>query len=82
MTRQEHAKFPISQRIREANNADNGDEIRRICDELRAGKMRFQGQRLYMDYYDQRMFFHDADASIDALRFEELMQLADVSLAR
>ena len=70
-------RLPIMNRIVEANKANDGKAIERICMQLKGGIVRFHGVPLRMDYDDQRLFFKDADSTIDNDRFEELMKLAD-----
>lgn len=64
-------------RIRELNQTEDRKGLRRLCDRMALGGIRFQGQPVIFKYADMRDVFAQADPSIDAERFEELMQLAD-----
>lgn len=48
---------------------------------MTTGRIRFHGVPVEFKYDDMRQCFEDADPTIDAERFEELMQLADYANA-
>lgn len=59
----------LRNRIVLANDAEDPREINRIASILRF--------RFNMNYRQSAEYFQQADPSIDAARFEELMQMAD-----
>lgn len=59
----------LRNRIVLANDAEDPREINRIASILRF--------RFNMNYRQTAEYFQQADSSIDAARFEELMQMAD-----
>lgn len=67
----------LHERIRELNKTEDAIGLRNLCHRMALGGIRFQGQPVIFKYADMRDVFAQADPSIDAERFEELMQLAD-----
>ena len=71
------SSMTLKQTIRELNRNENGVEISRLVDSMRRSTIRFMGIPVHWTYADIRDCFMRCDPSIDAARFEELMQLAD-----
>lgn len=66
------------QQIIELNRTEDAAGLRRMADYLRDGRLKTrQGVPVLFDYADTAAFFQRCDPTIDAARFEELMQIAD-----
>lgn len=62
--------------IQEMNRTEDGARIRRFVDNARMGVRTNQGLVTF-DYNELRELFQRCDPTIDASRFEGLMQIAD-----
>jgi hypothetical protein len=62
----------LKEQIIELNRTENAQQIRKLADRLRLG---YRG--VQFNYAETRELFARCDPTIDASRFEELMQLAD-----
>lgn len=67
----------IAERVRQINATADGAACRNLVNGLRSGRFRLGPTPVHFNYTDMADFFHRCDPSIDAQRFEYLMQIAD-----
>lgn len=65
--------------IRELNRTEDGPRLRKFADGLIAGINTPKFGRVKFTYAEMAELFQRCDPTIDAGRFEELMQIADAS---